>query len=80
MHDTFSIQHRGQTYSARRYLRLDRGKTYQTVFYLDLGRCDPAGYENFAGDDPAMNAAAAAMLTDMIDQPPRSSRPPLAHA
>ena len=42
MHDTFSIRHKGQTYLGRRYLRLDHGRTYQTVFYLNLARCDPA--------------------------------------
>ena len=68
MHDKFSIRRDGQTYEARRYLREDGGRTYQTVFYLGLGRCDPAGYARFASDDPAMNAAAEEMLVMMIDE------------
>jgi hypothetical protein len=68
MHDTFTIRHNGQTYSARRYLRLDDGKTYQTIFYLGSGRSDPAAYANFASDDPAMNASAAGMLAEMVDE------------
>jgi len=74
MHDKISIERNGKTYWGRRYLRLDREKTYQTVFYEDLGRCDLIGYAGFAGDDPAMNAAAAEMLGEMIDRPLRDKR------
>jgi hypothetical protein len=55
-------------YEGRRYLREDDGRTYQTVFYADMTRCDPAGYGQFASDDPAMNAAAKEMLASMVNE------------
>ena len=68
MHDTFSIVRNGKAHEGRRFLREDRGRTFQTVFYLYMTRCDPAGYAQFASDDPAMNASAHAMLAAMVDE------------
>ena len=68
MHDRLFILRNGQVHEGRRYLRKAGGRTYQTVFYLRLTRCDPAGYARFATDDPAMNAAAEAMLAAMVDE------------
>ena len=66
MHDRFYILRDGRIHEARRYLREDGGRTYQTVFYLQSSRCDPAGYAQFASDDPAMNVAAEDMLAAMV--------------
>ena len=69
MHDHLSIVRNGQMHEARRFLREDdAGRVYQTIFYLDSARCDPAGYARFASDDPAMNAAADAVLAAMVDE------------
>jgi hypothetical protein len=69
MHDTFTIIRNGKSHEARRFLREDAaGRVYQTVFFLDTARCDPAVYARFASDDPAMNAAADAMLIEMMDE------------
>lgn len=68
MHDTFSIIRDGKAHEGRRYLRERNSRTFQTVFYLDLLRCDPAAYTQFASDDPAMNASANAMLAAMVDE------------
>ena len=72
MHDRFFILRDGQIHEARRYLREDGGRTYQTVFYRQSSRCDPAGYAQFASDDPAMNAAAEEMLARMVDAAARA--------
>lgn len=74
MHDRFFILRDGQIHEARRYLREDGGRTYQTVFYLQSSRCDPAGYAQFASDDPAMNAAAEDMLAAMVDEAARARK------
>jgi len=68
MYDTFSIIRNGKAHEGRRFLREDRGRTFQTVFYLYMTRCDPTGYAQFASDDPAMNASAHAMLATMVDE------------
>ncbi len=73
MHDHFSIFHKGQMHEARRFLREENDRTYQTIFYLDSARCDPAGYAQFTSDDPAMNAAAKKLLVAMIDDAARAS-------
>jgi hypothetical protein len=67
MHSKISIERSGKTYWGRRYLRLDGEKTYQTIFYQELSRCDRIGYARFDDDDPAMNAAAAGMLAEMVE-------------
>ena len=72
MRDTFYILRDGRIHEARRYLREDGGRTYQTVFYRTSSRCDPQGYAQFAGDDPAMNAAAEDMLATMVDDAARA--------
>ena len=71
MHDRFFMFRDGTVHEARRYLREDGGRTYQTVFYLQSSRCDPAGYAQFASDDPAMNVAAEDMLAAMVDEAAR---------
>jgi hypothetical protein len=77
MHDTFTITRDGKIHEARRFLREDdAGRVYQTIFYLDTARCDPAGYARFASDDPAMNAAANAMLTAMVDEADKAQKGP----
>jgi len=76
MHDTFSIVRNGKTHEGRRFLRQRNSGTFQTVFYLDLLRCDPAAYARFASDDPAMNASAAAMLAAMVDEAAKSRPAP----
>ena len=68
MHDKLFILRNGQVHEGRRYMRKAGGRTYQTVFYVRLTRCDPVGYARFSTDDPAMNAAAEAMLGAMVDE------------
>ena len=69
MHDRFTITRGGKIHEARRFLREDdAGRIFQTIFYLDTGRCDPAGYTRFSSDDLAMNAAAQALLAAMVDE------------
>ena len=54
MHDRFYIFRDGRIHEARRYLREDGGRTYQTVFYLQSSRCDLAGLVEFAMDRRAI--------------------------
>jgi hypothetical protein len=68
MHDRFSIVRNGIRYEAGRFLRREGGRTYQTIFYSDLSRCDLVPYAQFASDDDAMNASAVRMLESMIEQ------------
>jgi len=69
MHDKFTMTRHGKLHEARRFLREDdAGRIYQTIFYLDTARCDPAGYTRFATDDSAMNSAADALLAAMVDE------------
>ena len=72
MHDRLFVHRNGQIHEGRRYLREEGGRTYQTMFYLNATRCDPAGYARFATDDPAMNAAAEDMLVAMVDEAARA--------
>ena len=75
MNGRISIERNGQKHWGRRFLRMEGAKTYQTVFYEGASRCDAIGYgSGFADDDPAMNAAAAAMLDEMIDASTSSKR------
>ena len=74
MQDRFSIIIDGQIHEAHRYLRDDDGMTYQTLFYRAAMRCDPAGHTRFTDDDPAMNAAAEAILAVIVDEAARKIR------
>ncbi len=81
MHDTFSISRNGTLHHGRRFLREGiAGRVYQTVFYRDSARCDPAAYMRFASDDPVMNAAAHAMLNRMVDEAEQARTSARAHA
>jgi hypothetical protein len=71
MPDRFYILRDGRIHEARRYLREDGGRTYQTVFYRQSSRCDPAGYAQFASDDSAMNVAAEDILAAMVEEAAR---------
>jgi hypothetical protein len=65
MFDQIAIQVEGSTMRGRRFLRLQEGKTYQTLFYADRIRCDPVGYVQFSNVDPVMNLAATRLIREM---------------
>ena len=68
MHDTISIRRNGAAHVGARYLRSEEGGVYQSIFYRGRCRADPAGYANFAADDPAMNMMAERLLTELVDE------------
>ena len=68
MHDSISIRRNGTTCIGARYLRTAQGGVYQSIFYQGRSRADLVAYPNFASDDPAMNAAARKLLTELVDE------------
>jgi hypothetical protein len=74
MHDKIFIFRNETAYAGERFLRTGRGGVLQSVFYLNRCRSDPTLYARFAGDDPAMNVAAAEMLGELVDEAAKNER------
>ena len=68
MHSQILIRYENKPFQGERYLRTEAGAVYQTIFYGGRLRSDPAGYANFAADDPAMNVAAGQILTELVQE------------
>lgn len=68
MHDKLFIWQDGAKYRGDRYLRTARYGVLQSVFYNNRYRSDPTAYARFATDDPAMNAAALHLLSELVNE------------
>jgi hypothetical protein len=68
MFDEVSIRRNGVAHRGRRYLRMQGGAAFQSIFYGGHCRVDPVGYARFAADDPGMNRLAARMLAELVEE------------